>query len=163
MQTSMRVIIALWFCTIDPSLGNTEHSTVTPVQKVIQLMNGMLAKGKSEKQAEQVQFAAYKQWCDDTVRQKTAAIKEANEQIEVLKADIQMYAAEAEELQKQIAKAEEDITVWNGDMKAATKVREIEKADFDAAHTDYSESVDALERAIAVLKKQASDKKQAAA
>jgi hypothetical protein len=33
-------------------------------------MNGMLEKGKAEKNAEQVQFAAYKQWCDDTIRQK---------------------------------------------------------------------------------------------
>merc|ERR1719491_116551 len=46
-------------------------------------------------------------------------------------------------------------------MKAATKVREIEKADYDATHADYSESVDALQRAIAVLKKQARDRKQA--
>merc|ERR1719327_1195502 len=46
-------------------------------------------------------------------------------------------------------------------MKAATNVREIEKADYDATHADYSESVDALERAIAVLKKQAYDRKQA--
>merc|ERR1719443_2671252 len=46
-------------------------------------------------------------------------------------------------------------------MKAATKVREIEKADYDATHKDYSESVDALERAIAVLKKQNYDRKQA--
>jgi len=139
-----------------------QKASVTPVQKVIELMNGMLAKGKSEKQNEEVQYATYKQWCDDTSREKTNAIREATEQIEVLKADIQMYAAEAEQLQKQIAKAEEDITVWNGDMKAATNVRTIEKADFDAAHTDYSESIDALGRAIAVLKKQSSDKKQAA-
>merc|ERR1719238_2145209 len=46
-------------------------------------------------------------------------------------------------------------------MKAATKVREIEKADYDETHKDYSESIDALERAIAVLKKQAHDRKQA--
>merc|ERR1711920_1161246 len=51
--------------------------------------------------------------------------------------------------------------VWKGDEKAATKVREIEKADYDAMHKDYSESVSALERAIAVLKKQAHDRKQA--
>merc|ERR1711924_527692 len=48
-----------------------------------------------------------------------------------------------------------------GDVKAATKVREIEKADYDATHKDYSESVDALQRAIAVLKKQSHDRKQA--
>jgi hypothetical protein len=39
----------------------------------------------------------------------------------------------------------------------ARNVREIEKADYDAMHTDYSESVDALQRAIAVLKKQSHD------
>merc|ERR1719316_2269439 len=45
-------------------------------------------------------------------------------------------------------------------MKAAAKVRQIEKADYDAMHKDYSESVDALQRAIAVLKKQAHDRSQ---
>lgn len=156
----MKTMLVLVLATAAKADDGTEQ--VTPIEKVIQLMNGMLEKGKSEKQAEQVQFAAYKQWCDNTIKQKTAAIAEANEQIEVLKADIQMYTADAEELQKQIAKAEEDVTVWNNDMKAATGVREIEKADYDAAHTDYSESIDALGRAIAVLKKQTPDKKQAA-
>merc|ERR1719305_2184041 len=134
---------------------------VTPVQKVIELMNGMLAKGKSEKHDEQVQFAAYKQFCDDTTVEKKRAIAEANEQIDVLKADIEKYTATAAKLSKEIAEHEEDISVWNGDVKAATKVREIEKADYDATHTDYSESVDALQRAIAVLKKQSHDRKQA--
>ena len=49
-------------------------------------MNGMLEKGKKEKHAEQVQFAAYKQFCDDTTVEKSRAIKEAAEEIEVLKA-----------------------------------------------------------------------------
>merc|ERR1719317_423433 len=48
-----------------------------------------------------------------------------------------------------------------GDVKAATKVRAMEKTDYDATHKDYSESIDALERAIAVLKKQAYNRKQA--
>merc|ERR1719408_957284 len=134
---------------------------VTPVQKVIQLMNGMLEKGKKEKHDEQVQFAAYKQFCDDTSVEKKRAIEEANEQIEVLKADIQKYTSTAAKLGKEIAELDEDIAIWTGDIKAATKVREIEKADYDAMHKDYSESVDALQRAIAVLKKQAHDRKQA--
>merc|ERR1719191_1884112 len=125
---------------------------VTPVQKVIQLMSGMLEKGKKEKHDEQVQFAAYKQFCDDTTVEKTRAIAEAEEKIEVLKADIQKYTAAAL-LTKEIAELDEDISIWQGDIKAATKVREIEKADYDTMHKDYSESVDALQRAIAVLKK----------
>merc|ERR1719420_2597885 len=138
------------------------ESTVTPVQKVIELLQGMLEKGKKEKHEEQVQFAAYKQFCDDTTVEKQRAIKEANEMIEMLKADIQKYTVDAETLTKEIADHDEDISTWNGDIKAATNVREIEKADYDATHKDYSESVDALQRAIAVLKKQAHDRKQAA-
>merc|ERR1719203_1712983 len=134
---------------------------VTPVQKVIQLMEGMLEKGKREKHDEQVQFAAYKQFCDDTTVEKKRAIKEANEKIDVLKADIQKYTADVKLLTKEIAELDEDISIWSGDIKAATKVREIEKADYDSMHKDYSESMDALQRAIAVLKKQAYDREQA--
>jgi len=141
--------------------AGTSKSEVTPVQKVIQLMEGMLEKGKKEKHDEQVQFAAYKQFCDDTSVEKKRAIAEANEKIEVLKADIQKYTADAAQLTKEIAELDEDISIWNGDIKAATNVREIEKADYDATHKDYSESVDALQRAIAVLKKQSHDRKQA--
>jgi len=134
---------------------------VTPVQKVIALMEGMLEKGKKEKHDEQVQFAAYKQFCDDTTVEKDRAITEANEKIEVLKADIQKATADAALLTKEIAELDEDISIWEGDIKAATNVREIEKSDFDATNKDYSESVDALTRAIAVLKKQSHDRTQA--
>merc|ERR1719453_1571907 len=120
-----------------------------------------MAKGKEEKHKEEVQFAAYKQFCDDTSVEKKRAIEEANEKIEVLKADIQKYTAKAAKLTKEIAELDEDITIWNGDIKAATNVRNIEKSDYDALHKDYSESVDALGRAIAVLKKQSHDRKQA--
>merc|ERR1719454_2304886 len=144
-----------------PAQAST-RSKVTPVQKVIQLMEGMLEKGKKEKHEEQVQFAAYKQFCDDTSVEKTRAIAEANEHIDKLKADIQKDTADAARLTKEIAELDEDISIWNGDIKAATNVREIEKTDYDATHKDYSESVDALQRAIAVLKKQAYDRKQKA-
>jgi cell division septum initiation protein DivIVA len=141
-------------------LGFAHGTSVTPVQKVIQLMNGMLEKGKKEKHDEQVQFAAFKQFCDDTTVEKQRAIAEANEKIDVLKADIEKATATAAQLTKEIAEHDEDISVWTGDIKAATKVRALEKADYDALHKDYSESIDALQRAIAVLKKQAYDRKQ---
>merc|ERR1712224_252989 len=144
-------------------LGAAQASAVTPVQKVIQLLNGMVEKGKKEKHEEQVQFAAYKQFCDDTTVEKQRAIKEANEMIEMLQADIQKYEADAARLAKEIAQHDEDISTWEGDFKAATKVREIENADYLATHKDYTESIDALDEGIATLKKQAHDVKQAAA
>merc|ERR1719248_414273 len=98
---------------------------------------------------------------DETKTETERAIAEANEMIEKLKADIEKYTADAAQLAKEIAEHEEDIAVWTADIKAATKVRDIEKADYDATHKDYSESIDALRRAIAVLKEQAFDRKQA--
>jgi len=144
-------------------IGASHASAVTPVQKVIQLLNGMVEKGKKEKHEEQVQFAAYKQFCDDTTVEKQRAIKEANEMIEILQADIQKYEADAAQLAKEIAKHDEDISTWEGDFKAASKVREIEHTDYVATHKDYTESIDALDEGIATLKKQAHDVKQAAA
>merc|ERR1719460_2969130 len=114
----MQSIVLLFLLGISPA----HAGEVTPVQKVIQLMEGMLAKGQKEKHDEQVQFAAYKQFCEDTSTEKTRAIKEANEQIDVLKADIQKAAADAAQLTKEIAGLDEDISVWEGDVKAATNV-----------------------------------------
>merc|ERR1719498_1248279 len=136
---------------------------VTPVQKVIQLLQGMVEKGKKEKAEEATQYNSYKQWCDETTVEKTRRIDEANQLIETLKADIQKYAADAEALAKEIAVHDEDISTWTNDIKAATKVREIEKADYDAKHQDYTESIDALERAIKVIKDSAKDVPQAGA
>merc|ERR1719183_1854239 len=112
--------------------GLASQTEVSPVQKVVQLLGGMLEKVKKEKHAEQVQFASYQQFCDDTSVEKKRSIEEANEHIEVLKADIQKYTADAASLTKEIAELDEDISIWNGDIKAATSVREIEKADYDA-------------------------------
>jgi len=134
---------------------------VTPVQKVIQLLEGMLEKGKKEKHDEQVQFASYKQFCDDTGVEKKRAIEEASQKIDMLKADIAKAVSDAAQLGKEISGLDEDVSIWQGDQKAATAVRQIEKSDYDVTHKDYSESVDALQRAIAVLKKQAHDRKQA--
>merc|ERR1719284_1729517 len=138
-------------------------TSVTPVQKVIELLQSMSVKGKQEKHEEQVQFAQYKQFCDDTTVEKQRSIKEANEMIEMLQADIQKYEATAARLAKEIAQHDEDISTWEGDFKAATKVREIENTDYLATHKDYTESIDALDEGIATLKAQAHDVKQAAA
>jgi len=152
----MKTVFALAF------LGTSALAAeVTPVEKVLELMNSMLEKGKKEKHEEEVQFAAYKQFCGDVSVEKTNAIEEANEKITVLKADIGKAVATISKLTKEVAELEEDISTWNGDIKAATTVRDQEKADYDKTHADYSESVDALERAINVLKKQTADRPQA--
>ena len=53
-----------------------EEVTVTPIQKVLTLMTGMLETAKKEKHEEEVAFAAYNQMVEDTVAEKTRLIAE---------------------------------------------------------------------------------------
>jgi len=137
-------------------------SAVTPVQKVIQLMEGMVAKGEEEKHQEQVQFAAYKTFCEQTSAGKASAIADAAEQIEILTADIEKYEADAAALAKGIAELDEDISGFNADMKAATAVRDKEHADFLVEEKDHQESVEQMGKATNTVEAEAHDTAQTA-
>ena len=76
MQTRMHSMFLVAILTA-AAVADDAVSKVTPVQKVIELLSGMLEKGKAEKHSEQVQFAAFKQFCDDTTVEKKRAIAEA--------------------------------------------------------------------------------------
>jgi len=130
---------------------------VTPVQKVIQLLEDMVAKGTSEKQAEEAQFAAYTQFCQITTKAKKDAIKKASEMIESLQADIQKYEAEADTMAKEIGVLDVDITTWEGDGDSSQRVRDIELKDYDRTRAEFTASIDALNEAEATLKAQAGD------
>jgi len=131
------------------------------VQKVIQLMQDMLAKGKAAKMDEEVKFAAYKQFCEGTSEEKKTNIADAASEIEDLQASIQKAESDAAVLAEDIAGLDEDIAGWTEDIKEGKALREKEKADYEATLRDYEESLDALDRAIVVLKKQSGDTPQA--
>jgi hypothetical protein len=140
-----------------------EQSKVTPIQKVLELMAEMKAKGIKEKDAEAVRFSAFSQWCEDTKRTKTAEIEAGNMKIEELKAGIEKAAVLIKKLTDRILELDEDVGRWKKDEKSATTVRDAETVDYVATVADYTESIDALREAISVLKKQDYDRKQASA
>jgi len=144
-------------------LAAPQAEAVTPVQKVIELMTGMVEKGKKEKHDEQVQFAAYKQFCDDTTVEKTRLIAEANQKMEALQADIEKYQDTAARLTNEIAKHDDDIATWTGDLKASSSVRDIEHNDYMDTNKDYGESIQALKEGIKTVGAKNHDVAQAAA
>jgi hypothetical protein len=134
---------------------------VTPIQKVITLLEDMHAKGVKELKDEQVAFSSFKQWCTDTSASKEKSIKEATEEIENLNSAIAKAEADAAQLGEEIAVLDSDMDGFKAEMQAATEIRDKEKADYKAEHTDLSESVDAVSRAVNVVKSKAADKAQA--
>jgi len=131
---------------------NGQATAVTPIQKVIQMLEDMLAKGTKEKQDEEVRFSSFSTFCENTKSSKATAIKKAGMSLESLAADIQQADADALAATNAIAALEKDIGTWESDKADATATREQAKADYDALYQDYSESIDACERALNVLK-----------
>jgi len=131
---------------------DAQAASVTPIEKVIQMLEDMMAKSKQEKEDEEVRFASFSTWCDNTKSSKATAIKKGAASLESLAADIQKADADAMAAANAIAALEKDIGIWEKDKADATAARTKAKADYDALHADYSESIDACERALNVIK-----------
>merc|ERR1719197_66732 len=122
--------------------GISEQSKVTPIQKVLTLMEELKAKGIKEKQDEETRFSAFAQWCVNTKKAKNGEIDAGNQKIETLNAEIEKARVLISQLTDRILELEEDLGRWKKDQKSATTVRDAERADFTATSTDYSESID---------------------
>jgi len=133
---------------------------VTPVQKVIQMLQTMSAKGKEEKKEEEVTFAKFKTWCGTTAESKTNSIADAADTIDSLQAELQKLATDVKQLSKDIARLDKSMDTWATDKKAAAEVRRQERDDYKATHKDYDDSIDATDKVIEILKAQSADKKQ---
>lgn len=134
--------------------GAANAAAVTPLEKVLMLLETMMAKGLAEKQNEEAQYRAYSQYCNMTIAEKNKAIAEASAQIE-------MARANSEKLQTQIAQLDNDILTrttqisgWTNDKDTSTAMRQNETKIYTAMHTDVDESLRALKDATATVRAQ---------
>jgi len=165
MQLMPALPAAVWFsCAVAVSAAASSRGThgaaVTPVQKVLEMLTGMLAKGKRERHNEQVQFAAYKQFCADTIAEKTGSVGALAEQIEILQASIQKATTDANTAGEKVRELNGDVATWSADDKAAARVRETERAEYLQAHKEYSDTIDAVTKASQVVQAQAYNRPQ---
>jgi len=150
----------LGFAALRPAMAELwMHSRVTPIPKVIQMLGDIKAKAAQEKHEEQVQFAGFKQFCDDVSIEKQRAIAAADAEMATLKADIQKADVEVARLGEEILTHQEEIGSWQEDTTNATSVRQMERGDYLKMHQDYSESISAITQAMIALKQQAFDRK----
>merc|ERR1719395_197206 len=87
----------------------TSAAKVTPIEKVLELMQNLYLKAEAEMKAEAVKFSAFDQWCTDTKRIKEDEIAKATEKIEKLKAEIFKMETHIKDL---TARIEEPRRTW---------------------------------------------------
>jgi len=155
-----RFVAVICVTAIGVALGgrNEQQEKGGSVQKVIQMLGDMLAKAKMEKNTEEINFAEFNTWCADEKVNLAKSIKSEGESIEVLTNGIAKSQSDIKGLAGEIATLQSDLAKYEADLKSQVSERAKENKAFLAESQDFSESVDAIERAIAVLQKQSFDR-----
>jgi len=130
---------------------------VTPVQKVLAMMNEMKAKGTAEMENEAKLFKEYMSWCDVMKDEKETAIKEASDKIAKQHAHEMKMHADAGKLGDQVVELDTEIAEFSGDKKENKEVRTMEHDDYVHVHEDTTANIDATHTAIAKLSASSGD------
>jgi len=133
-------------------LACVSASSVTPVQKVLQMMNDMKSKGLKEKDEEIVAFKTTMQFCKDTIANKEKAVADATDLIAKLSADIEQYTSDAKVLGKEINKLDASADEATNDAAASTAEFESQKSDYEATHAEYETNIADIEVGTSQLK-----------
>jgi len=126
---------------------------VNPMTRVVKLLEEMKAQVEAEVKEDEDIYDKMACWCETNDKEKTAAIKIAEERIQELAAAIEEGVARAAKLGTEIQGLKVDIAATQESIEAATALREREKGDFEATDKDLSESIALLRQAVQVLSK----------
>jgi len=128
-------------------------SSVSPVQKVIQLLDELKAKVEADPSAEEKAMEEYTAWCDEESNSKEDAITSSKRTIDDLSATIEDSKGTIATLTSTVEDLTSKISASESDLADASKIRNKENADFLAAEKELVDTVDGLDRAVVVLKR----------
>jgi DNA repair exonuclease SbcCD ATPase subunit len=126
---------------------------VSPVAKVIDLLDELTGKVNGDLAAEEMMMEEYSKWCDSESNEKEDAITTNKRTIGDLEAEIADASARISELSTEVEELAGKISSAETELSDATKLRKDEKATFDGSEKEMVETIDGLERAIVVLKR----------
>ena len=134
----------------------TNAASVSPVQKVIQMLGELKVKVQNDLEAESKAMDEYTTYCDDEVTGKAHSIDIANREIEGYSAVIEESTGKITEYEAVLADSGSEIAAKESELADAQKVRDTKSADFKAAEAELVDSIDMLSRAASVLKRELS-------
>merc|ERR1719428_547814 len=99
-------------------------------------------------------YDEFAEWCEDKSTSLGFAIKTGKSEVAELKAIIEEETSTIGALETKIEELSSDIQTDEADLKAATKIREQEHADFAAQEKELSEVIETLGRAITIVSRE---------
>jgi len=149
-------LLALGNAAIHPvpfSAAQLDAEGPSPIQKVVALIKDMKAQTEKEAAEDLEAYDKYMCWCETVKKEKTAAVKNAQDTIASLEAFVEEAAAKEGELKTEIAGLTDDIAADEESLSSAEALREKEAAEFAVEEADMKETVSLLAEAIEVLSK----------
>merc|ERR1719194_305322 len=140
----MRVAALVLLC-----FGATMAVQVTPVEKVITLLEDLKTETEEEGKAEASTYDTFACFCKDTTKEKSDAIKTEQDNIDEFAATLEEQTGISNAKAHETKELEELIGTLDKDMIDITARREKEKAKYEATAADLSKAVSSLEGAIA--------------
>ncbi|CAK0910112.1 unnamed protein product, partial [Prorocentrum cordatum] len=134
------------------SRASSGSTPASGVQKVIKMLTNMKTKGQQEMNDEQVAYSKFKTWCSE--ESASLGKQVAQNGLDCGGGCASPKGGEMGGGPTEVSQLGADITRFQAEMKKETAQREIDHKNFLDEQQDYSESVDALDRAIATLRAQ---------
>jgi hypothetical protein len=127
--------------------------SVSPVQKVVQLLDDCAGKVKADLASEEAEMQEYSTFCDETLKEKAYSIETATRSIADLSAGIEDNKATISQAAEEIVQLGSELAAKDSELAAATADREAEHKTFKATESELVTTVDQLSRAILEIKK----------
>jgi len=134
-------------------LVGASAAQVSPVQKVIQLLDELKGKVEADLASEESLMEEYTSWCDEEANTKEDAITSSKRTIGDLEATIEDAKASVLSLTSSIDELTTKISTSEKELADAKGIRDKEHEVFVASEKELADTVDSLDRAITVLKK----------
>merc|ERR1719201_1513151 len=129
-------------------------AAVSPMEKTIQLLEGLSAKIVKEGEVEAKLYDKFTSYCNDESKETQFEIKTAKSDAERASATVADEAAKIGAAEAKIEELSTTIATAEKDLASATKIREKENADFEKVQAELMEGVSMLERAIAIIERE---------
>merc|ERR1719158_1087795 len=132
--------------------ATADAAKVTPMDKVIKLLNDLSAKVTAEGAKEAAQYDKFACFCKEQADEKLYSIEKSDAKIKDLKAEIKELDTAIAELNSEISDLSKQISKLESEIETKTKKREKEHAEYEVKATDLNEAIAACGAAIDALK-----------
>jgi len=125
-----------------------------PIGKVLSMIGDLEQKIIAEGAVSQKAYEEHSEFCEDRNKELSFEVKTGKSEIEDLTSTIDKAAADIEELDAKIGDLVASSAEAAKELKAATTLRQKERADFEVVEKDLVDTVDTISRASGIIEKE---------